>query len=165
VLLVELIPRTISTVSQAASSRTIAVVWWMFALVVIVLYASLVSHWFDPAVSKKPQTVDDLLKMGTLDFGVTQSSSSSFFLQHAKREDLQRIWWKIQKSGTAERGFPDTVLSGIREVQNSNGQYAFVSEELSLNQALVEDCSLGILGPIDTRSFAIAVSKGMFWCL
>jgi hypothetical protein len=97
--------------------------------------------------------------MKTLEFGVTQSSSSSFLLQNAKREDLQKIWWKIQRSG-AERSFQDTIQSGIEEVQRSNGQFAFISEELNLNQALVGDCSLGVVGPIDGRSFAVAVAKG-----
>jgi len=134
------------------------VVWWIFALVVIIIYASLVSHWFDVSTSRT-HSIDSLLKR-KMEFGVTQSSSTSFLLESAKREDLQRIWWKIQKSGN-DKAFHDSISQGIRQVQESGGRYAFISEETHLNLALQEDCSLSTLGGIDMRSFGVAVQKGV----
>ncbi|XP_021957129.2 glutamate receptor ionotropic, kainate 2 isoform X2 [Folsomia candida] len=151
---------------QAASSRTIAVVWWLFSLVVIIIYASLVSHWFDArsSPSSSPQSVSDLLADPLFEFGVIQSGSTNQFLQNAKREDLQKIWWRVQK-GSEARSLVATAFDGIQEVKRSGGfgggaKYAFVTEEINLNQALVEDCGLGVIKGIDDRSFAMAVGKG-----
>jgi hypothetical protein len=136
------------------------VVWWLFSLVIIITYASIVSHWFDQTSSQTYSSVQDLLEDPALDFGVIQSGSTSLFLQNAKREDLQKVWWRIQR-GTGQRNYQPTVSEGIQEVKRSmNGKYAFITEEINLNQAMVEDCSMGLVSGIDSKSFAIAMSKG-----
>lgn len=145
---------------QAASSRTLAVVWWVFSLVIIILYASLVSHWFDKRATtlSSYQTLSDLLEDPLFDFGLIQSGSTNQFLQTAKREDLQKVWWRVQK-GIDQRSMQSTSFDGIAEVKRSIN-YAFVTEAINFNQALVEDCSLGVVNGIDDRNFALAVSKG-----
>jgi hypothetical protein len=148
---------------QAASSRTIAVVWWIFSLVVIIIYASLVSHWFDPQQHSRPiySSLDDLLEDPTFEFGVIHGGSTAHYLQNAKREDLQKVWWRVQKSSSEPRSFQQSALSGIEEVQKDmEGKFAFLTEEINLNGALVDDCSLGLVSGIESKAFAIAVAKG-----
>ncbi|CAL8094039.1 unnamed protein product [Orchesella dallaii] len=148
---------------SSASARTIAVIWWLFSLVVLIIYASLVSHWFDANFSsgggQGSESIENLLKNPVLEFGVVHSGSTNFFLQNAKRENLQKIWWRVQK-GAENRGFQPSISAGINEVVESHGRYAFITEEMNLNQALVSDCSLGMITGIDVRTFAVAVPKG-----
>lgn len=150
---------------SAASSRTIATVWWLFSLVILIIYASLVSHWFDANYSsaggqRSAESIENLLKNPVLEFGVVQSGSTNFFLQNAKRETLQKIWWRVQK-GAENRGFQPSVPSGVNEVLLSHGRFAFITEEINLNQALIDDCSLGMITGIDVRAFAAAFPKGL----
>lgn len=133
----------------------------MFALVVIIIYASLVPHWLVPGISPlRANSMDALLNDETVDFGVTQSSSSLLLLQNAKKENLQKIWWKIQKSAP-EMSLQENTSSGIRQVQNSDGHFAFISEETNLKQAQRTDCDLRILEHIDHRAFGVALPKGL----
>ncbi|CAG7818800.1 unnamed protein product, partial [Allacma fusca] len=90
--------------------------------------------------------------------GVIRGGSTHNFLQNVKREDLQRAWWRVQRSSES-KAFQPTALDGIEDVKRSNGLFAFISEEKNLQQAVLHDCSLSISGGIDMRSFAIAVPK------
>lgn len=121
------------------------------------------SHWFDANYSAGGQgsseTIENLIKNPGLEFGVVQGGSTSYFLQNAKRENLLKIWWRVQK-GEESRGFQPSIAAGVNEVMQSHGRFAFLTEEMNLNQALVEDCSLAMITGIDVRAFGAAVPKG-----
>ena len=96
-----------------------------------------------------------------MDFGIIRGGSTNYFMQNVKRQDLQRLWWRIQKTEET-RGLQSNIQEGIEQVRMSNGDFSFMSEERNFQSAMTEDCSLALVGGIDLRSFAAAVAKGEY---
>ncbi|XP_043918921.1 probable glutamate receptor [Protopterus annectens] len=124
---------------KALSTRIIAVVWWLFTIVLVTAYiASFAALLNTKTQQPSIQTFDDLLKQKTLAFETLRESSTYNFFKTSKRPTYRMIYEYMDKR--KESVLVSTFDEGVKRVQESN--YAFIGESVSLDLVAAKHCNL-----------------------
>lgn len=148
---VTIMPRAPSTVVAFFS-------WWVFSLIVMVAYASVLGE-FIIRYRDRPtlDNVYDLLRQKDIKYGPIRGGSTQSFFQHSTFPQYMELWQGIQSQG--EQAFVDNYAEGIERV--IKGEYAMFMESPLLEYLENRHCDIERVGDIiGSSGHAIALPKG-----
>nr|XP_054922403.1 glutamate receptor ionotropic, kainate 3-like [Dermacentor andersoni] len=144
---------------RALATRIMAVVWWLFALVLISSYtASLASqiiaqHLQAPLI----QSIGDLAKQSKINYGCVSKSVTRGLLKESTDPHLQRLWSTMEMSGP--HAFLDSVSTAVVKVRDEG--LAVLMDSQTIEYLVAHDCSLAQLpGRLETGGFGFAMPQG-----
>ncbi|KAL1416536.1 hypothetical protein MTO96_027899 [Rhipicephalus appendiculatus] len=117
-----------------------AVVWWLFALVLITSYtASLASqiiaqHLQAPLI----QSIGDLSKQSKINYGCVTKSVTRGLLKESADPHLQRVWSTMEMSGP--HAFFESVSTAVVKVREEG--LAVLMDSQTIEYLVAHDCSL-----------------------
>ncbi|XP_075752061.1 glutamate receptor ionotropic, kainate 3 [Rhipicephalus microplus] len=136
-----------------------AVVWWLFALVLITSYtASLASqiiaqHLQAPLI----QSIGDLSKQSKINYGCVTKSVARGLLKESADPHLQRVWSTMETSGP--HAFFDSVSTAVVKVREEG--FAVLMDSQTIEYLVAHDCSvLQLPGRLETGGFGFAMPQG-----
>ncbi|XP_077485675.1 glutamate receptor ionotropic, kainate 2-like isoform X1 [Amblyomma americanum] len=148
---VTLMPRAPSTVVALVS-------WWLFSLVVMVAYASVLGE-FIIRYRDRPtlDSLDDLLRQKEIQYGTLRHGSTHDFFQRSTFPQYMKLWQGIQ--GQGDDAFVDSYAEGLERVMG--GTYALFMESPALEYLESRYCEVQQVGDIiGSSGYAIALPKG-----
>nr|XP_037280402.1 glutamate receptor ionotropic, kainate 3-like [Rhipicephalus microplus] len=144
---------------RALATRIMAVVWWLFALVLITSYtASLASqiiaqHLQAPLI----QSIGDLSKQSKINYGCVTKSVARGLLKESADPHLQRVWSTMEMSGP--HAFFDSVSTAVVKVREEG--FAVLMDSQTIEYLVAHDCSvLQLPGRLETGGFGFAMPHG-----
>ncbi|XP_077541601.1 glutamate receptor ionotropic, kainate 3-like [Haemaphysalis longicornis] len=147
------------TLTPKATSTVVAMVsWWLFSLVVMVAYASVLGE-FIVRYRDRPtiDSLDDLLRQKELHYGTLRQGSTHQFFEHSTFPQYMKLWQGIQ--GQGEQAFVKSYADGIERVLS--GSYAMFMESPTLEYLESRYCELEQVGDIiGSSGYALALPKG-----
>ncbi|KAM9299245.1 putative glutamate receptor [Gastrophryne carolinensis] len=140
---------------KAASTRIIAVIWWLFSITLLAAYIGSFASYINHNTNQAPniQSIEDLLKQDKLEFGTMANSSTFNFFKNSRNPTFRMIYEYMDKR--KDRVLVKSFAEGVKRVQESN--YAFLGESISQDFAAAKNCDL-VRAPemIGGRGYAIA---------
>ncbi|KAM4703365.1 LOW QUALITY PROTEIN: glutamate receptor U1-like [Rhinophrynus dorsalis] len=142
---------------KSVSARIIAVIWWVFSIVLVAAYIASFAAFLNSGNEQKTniQSFEDLVKQRTLEFGTINSSSTLQFFKNAKNPTFRMIYEQMDKR--RENVLVKSFSEGVRRVKESN--YAFLGESVMQDLVVAKDCDLvRVPEIIASRGYGIAAS-------
>ncbi|XP_026736704.1 probable glutamate receptor, partial [Trichoplusia ni] len=139
----------------AYSTRAVASVWWVFALVITSSYTAnlatlLAKKSSDQVISSVQDLADN--QVG-IEYGAKAGGSTYTFFEHSQDELYQRMFehMKTQK-------MPASNPDGIAKVKSEN--YAFLMESTTIDYETERNCDVTKVGSLlDSKGYGIAMKK------
>ncbi|KAJ8716388.1 hypothetical protein PYW07_003015 [Mythimna separata] len=139
----------------AYSTRAVASVWWVFALVITSSYTAnlatlLAKKSSDQLISNVQELADNQLG---IDYGAKFNGSTYKFFEHSQSELYQRMFQHMRA-----REMPDSNRAGIAKVEKGN--YAFLMESTTIDYETERNCGVTKVGALlDSKGYGIAMKK------
>ncbi|XP_035449990.2 glutamate receptor ionotropic, kainate 2 isoform X1 [Spodoptera frugiperda] len=139
----------------AYSTRAVASVWWLFALVITSSYTAnlatlLAKKSSDQVINNVQELADNQLG---IDYGAKFGGSTYRFFEHSQSELYQRMFQHM-----STRKMPGSNLEGIRKVES--GKYAFLMESTTIDYETERNCGVTKVGSLlDSKGYGIAMKK------
>uniref|UniRef100_A0A914LT21 Ionotropic glutamate receptor C-terminal domain-containing protein n=1 Tax=Meloidogyne incognita TaxID=6306 RepID=A0A914LT21_MELIC len=145
-------------IPRAAATRTVAVIWWLFTLIIISSYtAQLAAFLTVERMSTPVESSADLAAQQRIKFGTLSNGSTMEFFRESKIPIYERMWSIMQS--TSPSVFVNSSREGISRVRAGN--YAYLMESTMLEYWIGEDCQLQTIGGLlDSKGYGIALPKG-----
>lgn len=147
------------TITPRAPSTVVAFIsWWIFSLIVMVAYASVLGE-FIIRYRDRPtlNSVDDLLKQKDIKYGTYRRGSTQSFFQKSTFPKYMELWQGMQSQG--DEAFVDNYYEGIERV--IGGNYAMFLESPVLEYLENRYCEIEQVGDImGSGGYALALPKG-----
>lgn len=147
------------TLMPKAPSTVVAMVsWWIFSLVVMVAYASVLGE-FIIRYRDRPtlDSLDDLLRQKEIKYGTLRHGSTHDFFKRSTFPQYMKLWQGIQ--GQGDEAFVDSYAEGLERVMG--GSYALFMESPALEYLESRYCEVEQVGEIiGSSGYAIALPKG-----
>ncbi|KAL7076498.1 hypothetical protein ACQ4LE_004351 [Meloidogyne hapla] len=144
-------------IPRAAATRTVAVIWWLFTLIIISSYtAQLAAFLTVERMSTPVESSADLAAQQRIKFGTLSNGSTMEFFRESKIPIYERMWSIMQS--TSPSVFVNSSREGISRVRAGN--YAYLMESTMLEYWIGEDCQLQTIGGLlDSKGYGIALPK------
>ncbi|XP_050429052.1 glutamate receptor ionotropic, kainate 2-like isoform X4 [Adelges cooleyi] len=142
---------------QAVSTRLVAGMWWLFALIMTSSYtanlaASITSGRLDTPI----KNVEDLSKESDIQYGCYREGSTAGFFQKSNLSLYQRMWSVMESSNPTV--FTKSNDEGVDRVLKGNGRYAFLMESATIEYQTERHCNLMQIGnTLDSKGYGIAM--------
>ncbi|KAG0415866.1 hypothetical protein HPB47_006959, partial [Ixodes persulcatus] len=153
-----LLYQSCETNPRAASTRLVAITWWLFSLVMVSFYTANMAAFLVNEKLKFPiENVHDLARQSKIQYGCVVSGSTAAFFKESKLEPFEKMWTVMSSS-------PGEVLTasnaeGVERVLRGN--YAFFMESSTIEYLVDRDCRLAqIGGPLDSKGYGFALPRG-----
>uniref|UniRef100_A0A914H070 Uncharacterized protein n=1 Tax=Globodera rostochiensis TaxID=31243 RepID=A0A914H070_GLORO len=145
-------------IPRAAATRTVAVIWWLFTLILISSYtAQLAAFLTVERMSTPVESSADLAAQQRIKFGTLSNGSTMEFFRESRIPIYERMWSIMQS--TTPTVFVNSSREGIARVKAGN--YAYMMESTMLEYWIGEDCQLQTIGGLlDSKGYGIALPKG-----
>ncbi|KAL1415057.1 hypothetical protein MTO96_029834 [Rhipicephalus appendiculatus] len=147
------------TLTPKAPSTVVAMVsWWLFSLVVMVAYASVLGE-FIIRYRDRPtlDSLDDLLRQKEIKYGTLRQGSTHDFFKRSTFPQYMKLWQGIQSQG--DEAFVDSYAEGLERVMG--GSYALFMDSPALEYLESRYCEVEQVGEvIGSSGYAIALPKG-----
>lgn len=147
---------------RAASTRTVASLWWFFTMIIVASYtANLAAFLTVEQTFNVINNVEELAdNKGNVQYGAKSSGSTRNFFAKADFETYK----KMNKFMTDH---PDLLvpqnIDGVQKVLDDN--YAFLMESTSIEYQLARLCNLTQIGGLlDEKGYGIAMRKSKLAC-
>lgn len=146
------------TSPRAASTRLLAISWWVFSLLMVSFYtANMAAFLVNEKLQFPIENVHDLAAQSKIRYGCMASGSTETFFKESKLEPFERMWTVM--SNNREDSLTATVADGVERVRR--GDYAFLMEAATIEYLVEHDCQLAqIGGPLDSKGYGFALPKG-----
>ena len=116
-------------IPRAAATRTVAVIWWLFTLILISSYtAQLAAFLTVERMSTPVESSADLAAQQRIKFGTLSNGSTMEFFRESKIPIYERMWSIMQSSSPTV--FVNSSREGIARVRAGN--YAYLMESTML---------------------------------
>uniref|UniRef100_A0A914C469 Ionotropic glutamate receptor C-terminal domain-containing protein n=1 Tax=Acrobeloides nanus TaxID=290746 RepID=A0A914C469_9BILA len=145
-------------IPRAAATRTVAVIWWMFTLIVISSYTAQLAAFLTVERMVTPiESAADLASQQRIKFGTLRNGSTMDFFRDSKIPIYERMWsTMISNTPTV---FVNSSKEGIARVKA--GSYAYMMESSMLEYYMGKDCQLQTIGGLlDSKGYGVALPKG-----
>uniref|UniRef100_A0A0N5C5R2 PBPe domain-containing protein n=1 Tax=Strongyloides papillosus TaxID=174720 RepID=A0A0N5C5R2_STREA len=145
-------------IPRAAATRTVAVVWWMFTLILISTYTAQLAAFLTVERMTTPiESAGDLASQQKIKFGTLRNGSTMDFFRESKIPIYERMWSVMQSN--SPYSFVNSSKEGIARVKAGN--YAYMMESSMLEYYMEKDCELQTIGGLlDSKGYGIALPKG-----
>lgn len=147
------------TLMPKAPSTVVAMVsWWLFSLVVMVAYASVLGE-FIVRYRDRPMldSLDDLLRQKEINYGTLHHGSTHDFFQRSTFPQYMKLWQGIQSQG--DEAFVNSYAQGLDRVMT--GSYAMFMESPALEYLENRYCEVEQVGEIiGSSGYALALPRG-----
>ncbi|CAG0924904.1 unnamed protein product [Notodromas monacha] len=143
---------------QAISVRLLTFFWWIFSIVLVAIYVSMVAEKYTTLhYATRIKTWKDMINQDYVQVGLVRGGSTESFFKSSTVPEIKLMWEKMQKH-------PDwlatSLADGIQRVRDGNGRYAFFAETLSVDYLIHRECDLVKIGPeLGQRSYGFALQK------
>jgi len=108
------------------------------------------------------QSVKDLVKQSDVQYGLVRNGATHQYFRQSNHSSHQQFLENVESQ--YPNGFVSNYSEGIRRVQESNGNYAFLLESSALDYASRQDCNLYKAGGnVNTINYALAFPIGSPW--
>jgi len=148
----DILPKSIST-------RTIAVMWWFFTLIMMSSYtANLAAFLTANKMSSPVNGAEDLSKQTKIKYGTYCCGSTNAFFQGSTIPTYQKM--NAFMESTKPSVYTSGNAAGIDRVRKEDGLYAFFMEAAAIEYHIQRKCDLRQLGGLlDSKGYAIAMPK------
>ncbi|CEF59755.1 Ionotropic glutamate receptor domain and Extracellular solute-binding protein, family 3 domain and Glutamate receptor, L-glutamate/glycine-binding domain-containing protein [Strongyloides ratti] len=145
-------------IPRAAATRTVAVIWWMFTLILISTYTAQLAAFLTVERMTTPiESAGDLASQQKIKFGTLRNGSTMDFFRESKIPIYERMWSVMQSN--SPYSFVNSSKEGIARVKAGN--YAYMMESSMLEYYMEKDCELQTIGGLlDSKGYGIALPKG-----
>uniref|UniRef100_A0A1I8ARD8 Glutamate receptor n=1 Tax=Steinernema glaseri TaxID=37863 RepID=A0A1I8ARD8_9BILA len=145
-------------IPRAAATRIVAVIWWMFTLILISSYTAQLAAFLTVERMTTPiESTSDLASQQKIKYGTLKSGSTMDFFRESKIPIYERMWSIMESSSPTV--FVNSSREGIARVKAGN--YAYMMESSMLEYYIERDCELqSIGGLLDSKGYGIALPKG-----
>uniref|UniRef100_A0AC34F2M7 Ionotropic glutamate receptor C-terminal domain-containing protein n=1 Tax=Panagrolaimus sp. ES5 TaxID=591445 RepID=A0AC34F2M7_9BILA len=145
-------------IPRAASTRTVAVFWWMFTLIIISTYTAQFAAFLTVERMSTPiESAADLASQQKIKFGTLRNGSTMDFFRESKIPIYERMWSQMQ--GQSPAVFVNSSKEAITRVKAGN--YAYMMESSMLEYYMKTECSLQTVGGLlDSKGYGVALPKG-----
>ncbi|KAJ2950838.1 hypothetical protein O0L34_g5181 [Tuta absoluta] len=140
------------------STRAVASVWWLFALVITSSYtANLASLLAAVSSNEEIHDVNDLAYNDRgITYGAKATGSTYTFFEHAKAPIFRTMFENMKKWNK----LPDDNKKGIAMAANEEENYAFLMESTSIEYEVERNCQVYMVGEqLDSKGYGIAMAK------
>ncbi|XP_075751958.1 glutamate receptor ionotropic, kainate 2 [Rhipicephalus microplus] len=146
------------TSPRAASTRLIAISWWVFSLIMVSFYtANMAAFLVNEKLQFPIENVHDLAAQSKIKYGCMSSGSTETFFKESKLEPYERMWTVM--SNNREDSLASSTAEGVERVRR--GDYAFLMEAATIEYITDRDCQLAqIGGPLDSKGYGFALPRG-----
>ncbi|XP_039767983.1 probable glutamate receptor isoform X2 [Ornithorhynchus anatinus] len=146
---------------KAVSVRLVATTWWVFAALVLSVYAASLSALLrSPAEQGPVNSFEDLIGQKVMEFGTINGSSTHQFFQSSKDPLHRMVLERMERQ--QGRALVSSHEEGVERVLSSN--YALIGETVSLDLAVARHCGLVRLPDVTVlRGLSLATTKGSPW--
>ncbi|KAL1438641.1 hypothetical protein MTO96_047889 [Rhipicephalus appendiculatus] len=145
------------TSPRAASTRLIAISWWVFSLIMVSFYtANMAAFLVNEKLQFPIENVHDLAAQSKIKYGCMSSGSTETFFKESKLEPYERMWTVM--SNNREDSLASSTAEGVERVRR--GDYAFLMEAATIEYLTDRDCQLAqIGGPLDSKGYGFALPR------
>uniref|UniRef100_A0AC35U4L6 PBPe domain-containing protein n=1 Tax=Rhabditophanes sp. KR3021 TaxID=114890 RepID=A0AC35U4L6_9BILA len=145
-------------IPRAAATRTVAVIWWMFTLILISTYTAQLAAFLTVERMTTPiESAADLASQQKIKFGTLRNGSTMDFFRESRIPIYERMWGVMQSNSPFV--FVNSSKEGIARVKAGN--YAYMMESSMLEYYMEKDCQLQTIGGLlDSKGYGIALPKG-----
>ncbi|KAI1711988.1 ligand-gated ion channel domain-containing protein [Ditylenchus destructor] len=145
-------------IPRAAATRTVAVIWWMFTLILISSYTAQLAAFLTVERMTTPvESSADLANQQRIKFGTLRNGSTMDFFRESKIPIYERMWSMMQAGHPTV--FVNSSKEGIARVKKGN--YAYMMESSMLEFYMGSDCNLQTVGGLlDSKGYGVALPKG-----
>ena len=147
---------------RSLSTRFLAMVWWHFVVLIIAAYiGGLLALLHSDSYGVSPiHNVQDLAENKNIKFGAVRRGSTLKFFQESSEPMFQQMYTEMVS-------FPDVLVpyieAGVERVKTEQGAYAFLTDALSIEYAVMCDPDLvQVGGLLDYKGYGIALPRGMY---
>ncbi|KAJ8723365.1 hypothetical protein PYW08_003277 [Mythimna loreyi] len=139
----------------AYSTRAVASVWWIFALVITSSYTAnlatlLAKKSSDQVINNVQELADNQLG---IEYGAKFNGSTYNFFAHSQSELYQRMYEHMKT-----RKMPGSNPEGVAKVQS--GKFAFLMESTTIDYETERNCGVTKVGSLlDSKGYGIAMKK------
>ncbi|XP_037578883.1 glutamate receptor ionotropic, kainate 2 [Dermacentor silvarum] len=146
------------TSPRAASTRLIAISWWVFSLIMVSFYtANMAAFLVNEKLQFPIENVHDLAAQSKIRYGCVASGSTETFFKESKLEPYERMWTVM--SNNRDDSLASSTAEGVERVRR--GDYAFLMEAATIEYLTDRDCQLAqIGGPLDSKGYGFALPRG-----
>lgn len=145
-------------IPRAAATRIVAVVWWLFTLIMLSSYTAQLAAFL--TVQRMTMPVESTMELAAqqkIKYGTLKNGSTMDFFRESKISIYERMW-SIMES-TVPSVFVNSSREGIDRVKAGN--YAYLMESSMLEYYIERDCQLQRIGGLlDSKGYGIALPKG-----
>ncbi|XP_063889783.1 glutamate receptor ionotropic, kainate 2-like isoform X1 [Scylla paramamosain] len=145
---------------RSVSTHILNGLWWFFTLVMVSLYASNVGGALTVQRVELPiESVQDLALQTKIKYGTIYGGSTWQFFKSSKIPTYQRMFAFMESQRPTV--YTNSYEEGVRRVQASGGQYAYMLETSTIEYITDRHCDLRQVGGlIDSKSYGFALSPG-----
>uniref|UniRef100_A0A915B0N1 Ionotropic glutamate receptor C-terminal domain-containing protein n=2 Tax=Parascaris univalens TaxID=6257 RepID=A0A915B0N1_PARUN len=145
-------------IPRAAATRIVAVVWWMYTLIMISSYTAQLAAFLTVERMATPiESTADLVNQQKIKYGTLSNGSTMNFFRESKIPIYERMWSVMQS--TTPTVFVNSSREGIARAKAGN--YAYLMESSMLEYYMERDCQLQRIGGLlDSKGYGIALPKG-----
>ncbi|XP_078498596.1 glutamate receptor U1-like [Lissotriton helveticus] len=148
---------------KSPSARIIAVIWWVFTVIVVAAYIASFAAMLKSGNEETPssiQSFEDLANQRAIEYGTIEGSSTYHFFKNSKIPSYRRIYEFMERR--REHVMVKTASEGMERAKDSN--YAFIGESVMQDLFVAKDCSLmRVPEVVGARGYGIAASLGSPW--
>ncbi|XP_077485672.1 glutamate receptor ionotropic, kainate 2-like isoform X1 [Amblyomma americanum] len=143
---------------RALSTRVAAGMWWFFTLIMVSSYTANLAAFLTVERLVSPiESVEDLAKQTTIQYGSLQSGSTQAFFKESEFPTYKKMWHVMQAARPSV--FTESNQKGIERVRR--GKYAYLMESTSIEYAIERNCDLTQIGSLlDNKGYGIATPPG-----
>ncbi|KAK8784934.1 hypothetical protein V5799_008701 [Amblyomma americanum] len=145
------------TSPRAASTRIVAISWWVFSLIMVSFYtANMAAFLVNEKLQFPIENVHDLAAQSKIRYGCVASGSTESFFKESKLEPYERMWTVM--SSNRDELLASSNAEGVERVRR--GDYAFLMEAATIEYLTDRDCQLAqIGGPLDSKGYGFALPR------
>lgn len=143
---------------RALSTRVAAGMWWFFTLIMVSSYTANLAAFLTVERLVSPiESVEDLAKQTSIQYGCLQSGSTQAFFKESEFPTYKKMWHVMQAARPSV--FTESNYKGIERVRR--GKYAYLMESTSIEYAIERNCDLTQIGSLlDNKGYGIATPPG-----
>ncbi|XP_064489386.1 glutamate receptor ionotropic, kainate 2-like [Ornithodoros turicata] len=159
-VLASLMQQGTDVLPRAIATRVVAVVWWLFAIVLLSSYTASMASLLVAEKLQLPaiQSFQDLAKQSRITCGCVIDGPARSLLKGSADPHLRKLWSMIEMASPSV--FARSLHEGIERVKKEP-HYALIMDTQTIDYLVRRDCCLKQLqGTLESGGFAFATHKG-----
>lgn len=137
--------------------------WWFFSLIMTSSYtANLAAFLTKDRMEPTIDGAESLSKQTKIKYGAVDGGSTQAFFKDSNFSTFSRMW--INMLTARPSVFEKSNREGVKRVQASKGNYAFLMESTQIEYEIETKCDLKQVGSsLDTKSYGIAMPMSKYY--